>query len=137
MSMASNGGIAIFGLKLLTPTKIVKPENFRPPEIAPEPSQAETDAQIRRQNAEPVTAVFRVHGTIVATKQNSSTFFPSNAGAVTDGRASNVNTLEAALRQRYGAALQVEHYPAGSGPAFGSILAEVYGGKGHLVDTRA
>lgn len=137
MTMAFDGRIAISGLVPLTPTKIIKPENFSPPEIVAEPSQAEIDAQIRRQNAEPVTAVFRVDGQIVAAMQNSGTFFPSNAGAVTDGRALDATALEAALRQRHGNALRVERYPAGSGPAFGAILAEVYGGKGYLVDTRA
>lgn len=137
MSMALDGGIAISGLVSLTPTKIVKPDNFRPPKIIGEPSQAEIDAQIRRQNAEPATAVFRVNGAIVAAMNNSGTFFPSNAGAVTDGRARDVTTLEAVLRQRYGDALQVERYPAESGPAFGTILAEVYGGKGYMVNTHA
>lgn len=136
MAMAFDGGIAISGLVPLTPTKIAKPENFRPPRIVGEPSQAEIDAHLRRQNAEPVTSVFRVGGAIVATMQDSGTFFPSNAGAVTDGRASDATTLEAALRLRHGNALQVEHYPAGSGPAFGAILAEVYDGMGHLIDTR-
>lgn len=137
MSMALDGGIAISGLVSLTPTKIVKPDNFRPPKIIDEPSQAETDAGIRRQNAEPTTAVFRVNGKIVTAMTNSHTFFPSNAGAVTDGRAQNVTTLEAVLRERYGDALQVERYSAGNGPAFGTILAEVYGGKGYMVNTRA
>ncbi|WP_296749713.1 hypothetical protein [Thiobacillus sp.] len=137
MTMAFDGRIAISGLVPLTPTKIVKPENFSPPEIVAEPSQAEIDAQIRRQNAEPTTAVFRVNGQIVAAMRNSGTFFPSSAGAVTDGRALDANALEAALRQRHGNALRVERYPAGTGPAFGAILAEVYGGKGYLVDTRA
>lgn len=137
MTTVSDGGIAISGLAQLTPTKIVKPENFSPPKIVGEPSQAEIDAQIRRQNAEPATAVFRVNGQVVAAMRDSGTFFPSNAGAVTDGRALDANSLEAILRQRHGDALQVERYPAGNGPAFGAILAEVYGGKGYLVDTRA
>lgn len=136
MTMTFDGGIAISGLAPLTPTKIVKPENFSPPRIIGEPSQTEIDARIRQQNAEPATAVFRVDGKIVATMRDSGTFFPSNAGAVTDGRALDATSLEAVLRQHHGNTLQVEHYPAGSGPAFGAILAEVHGGKGYLIDTR-
>ena len=41
MTMAFDGRIAISGLVPLTPTKIVKPENFSPPEIVAEPSQAD------------------------------------------------------------------------------------------------
>lgn len=102
-----------------------------------EPSQAETEAGIRRQNAEPVNAVFRVNGEIVATMQSSGTTFFSNSVVFPHDRELSFEDVETALHRRYGSGLQVENYPGGNGPAYGAILAEVYGGKGHLVDTRA
>lgn len=62
----------------------------------------------------------------------SGTTIFSNADAPMSDRAPTLESMTEALRKRYGDALQVERYASGAGPAYGSILAEVYGGKGNL-----
>ncbi|MFA6012325.1 MAG: hypothetical protein WC799_20215 [Desulfobacteraceae bacterium] len=140
MNISSEGRIAISSLVPISPSltsKIIKTDDFAPPDVPVQATQAELDAQVRRQNAEPVKAVFRINGEVVAAMQSYGTTFFSNAIALPDEGALSVDSVEAALRKRYGSALQVESYPGGNGPTFGMIFAEVYGGKGHLVNTQA
>lgn len=139
MSFSSEARMAISGLVAISPSltsKIIKTNDIAPPDVPVHATQAELEMQIRRQNAEPAKAVFRVNGEVVAATQSYGTTFFSSAVALPDGMAANVDSVEAALRTRYGSALQVESYPRGNGPAFGTILAEVFGGKGHLVNTQ-
>lgn len=141
MNISSKSGIAVSGLVPITPSPSSKValDSALPFDIRKlaEPNQAESDAQIRRQNAEPVKAVFRVNGEVVATMQPSGTTFFSNSVSFPHDRELSTTDVESALRRRYGSALQVESYPGGNGPALGVILAEVYGGKGYLANTQA
>ncbi|MBS1159068.1 MAG: hypothetical protein H6R15_1487 [Proteobacteria bacterium] len=141
MNISFEGGIAVSGLVPITPspTSKVMLDGGLPFDIRTlaDPTQAELDAQIRRQNAEPVRAVFRVNGEVVATMQSLGTTFFSNSVNFPHDRELSFSDVETALRRRYGSALQVESYSGGNGPTQGAILAEVYGGKGYLVNTQA
>ena len=141
MNVSSEGRIAVSGLVPITPSPTSKVifDGELPFDILAlaTPNQAESDAQIRRQNAEPVKAVFRVNGEVVAAIRASGATFFSNSVIFPHDRGLSVEDVETALRRRYGSALQVESYSGGNGPAFGVILADVYGGKGHLVNTQA
>lgn len=141
MNISSEAGIPVAGLVQITPSpdSKVKLDGGLPFDIRTlaEPTQAETDAQIRRQNAEPVKAVFRVNGQVVASMQSFGTTFFSNSVSFPHDRELSAADVETALRSRYGNAVQVETYAGRNGPAYGTILAEVYGGKGYLVNTQA
>ncbi len=128
--------IPVAGLVELNPGPLLR----RPtPAISlqPEPTAAETQAQIARQNAEPVGAVFRANGKVVAVMTGSGfTMFVSNAGAPPT-RELSVDDVASRLAQRYGAALSVERYAPGAGPAYGRIVDEIYGTRSSLLDIRA
>lgn len=109
------------------------------------PSPAERAAQIAKQRAEPVHTVYKVGGKIIAKHQhNGWTTFAANAdgGASTQakkagaaqgltGEALNTfvaDAITASLKQKYGAALQVETYrdPA-TAPSSGAIEDAMFG----------
>lgn len=130
-------GIPVAGLVELNPGPLLRsptPAISLPP---PEPSAAETQAHIARQNAEPVSAVFRANGKVVAVMRGSGgTMFVSNAGAPPT-RELSLDDVASRLAQRYGAALSVERYAPGAGPAYGRIMDEIYGTRSSLLDIRA
>lgn len=141
MNISSEGGIAISGLVPVSPSltrKVILDDKVRSEilQALATPNQAELDAQRRRQDAEPVKAVFRVNGQVVAAMWSSGTIFFSNTVDFPKERELSVSDVETALHRRYGNALQVENYSVGNGPAFGLILAEAYGAKGYLVNTQ-
>ena len=140
MNISSDSGIPVAGLVQITPSpdsRVELDSRLIAMRTLAEPTQAETDAQIRRQNAEPVKAVFRVNGQVVASMQSFGTTFFSNSVSFPHDRELSAADVETALRSRYGNAVQVETYAGRNGPAYGTILAEVYGGKGYLVNTQA
>lgn len=128
--------IPVAGLVELNPGALLR----RPtPAISlpPEPTAAETQAHIARQNAEPVSAVFRANDKVVAVMRGSGgTMFVSNAGAPIT-RELSVDDVASRLAQRYGATLSVERYAPGAGPAYGRIMDEIYGTRSSLLDVRA
>jgi hypothetical protein len=106
--------------------------------LPPEPTAAETQAQIARQNAEPVGAVFHANGKVVAVMTGTGgAMFVSNADAPRTTGELNVDGIASSLAQRYGATLSVERYAPGAGPAYGRIMDEIYGTRSSLVDIRA